>query len=169
MTREVDPLDPAVLERINKVLEDEVAALMTTPAPVLTSEPAEVILDRIAEWAERFEALPKPPDKIKLTKAELEWLKAANPPLDRAPSLWDIPIELVEDPKESTLYRPPCCDKHGQHCEVPNAVCCESCPRAVELAELVAKHVPYVGFEPLEPRADQTRGWLARAIERWFG
>lgn len=33
-----------------------------------------------------------------------------------------------------------CCDLHNQHCEVPFDLCCDTCPRAVELAEFVAEY-----------------------------
>lgn len=186
MTREVDPMDPAALERINKVLEDEFMAAMTTvPAPAI--ERTEATVERVAEYARWLEEqVPKPMEKIKLTKNEWDVLRAANPPINRPPSLLDVPVELVDNPEESTLYRPPCCDGHSEQCEV-STQCCDACPEPVAMRAFVGEYEfglsrpPVVWHsrswsyptiaepEPVEPRADQTRGWLARAIERWFG
>lgn len=170
-----------LVKRIDATLDDEVALLMT-PAPQLAIEPAEVAVERVVEIARRLEDLPPLTDKIKMTRDEWDWLQAANPPIDRPPSLLDVPVELVDNPEESTLYRPPCCDRHGEQCEVPTE-CCDACPEAVALRAFVAEwdrkqavwHSRYWNYptivepEPVEPRADQARGWLARAIERWFG
>jgi hypothetical protein len=148
-----------LVKRIDATLADEVALLMS-PAPPPAIEPAEVTLDRIADYVRQLEDdLPKPPDKIKLTKAEWDTLRAANPPIDRAPSLLDVPVELVDNPEESTLYRPPCCDLHNQHCEVPFDVCCDGCPQAVALVHLAAEHEQdwVISFDP--PRSPWWRRW----------
>lgn len=110
MTREVDPLDPAVLERINRVLEDEVAAAMTTvPAPAI--ERTEATVEAVAEYARRLEEeLPEPLEKIKLTAWQVDALGAMHPqrPAGRygvggqLGHLAGTPVELVDDEADSS-------------------------------------------------------------------
>jgi hypothetical protein len=92
--------------------------------------------------------------RIDATLAECD--DAERLPLPKLAQTFRVPRELldatpvrIEDQlnaecatriDDATRTPPPCCDLHNQHCEVPADLCCDMCPRAVELAELVAEH-----------------------------
>lgn len=189
MTREVDPL----LERIDQVLAAEFA-LASEPAPAIVStspESANAVLD---EWERRLDELPTPLlSEIKLTADEWEAVKARFP--ERPPDPYGrvlgdpfgIPVRLVEDPKESTLYRPPPSSLVFLLAEAGEPA--DACGGVIEGHVLVAEPDPvevvlpadrepstveYVGFdEPprviVELPPDPMRGWLRQLLGRWFG